>query len=189
VPARAGSRRGRRRRARACARDRSAGPGEGRSAHEPRHLAHRARAMTQPIQTRTLDRGSRDPAALVATRQLFVVIQAARPHEGGSRHALADLDEIEIGRGTSYRWKRSVDGAVRKLRIDIPDEWMSSVHATIKVRVASALIADAGSKNGTVVNGKLAQGAELADGDIIETGRTVFCFAAAMPAPPDAAID
>jgi hypothetical protein len=145
--------------------------------------------MTQQIQTRTLDRGPHDPAALVAARQLFVVIQAARPDAGGSRHALADLDEIEIGRGTSYRWRRSVDAGTRKLRIDVPDEWMSSVHAIIKVRVASALVADAGSKNGTVVNGKLVDGAELADGDIVETGRTVFSFAAAMPAPPDAAID
>ncbi len=140
------------------------------------------------VRTRTLDRGPREPA-VPRVPHLFLLLEAARPTAGSQRHALVDVDEVELGRGPARAHRRTVERGVRRLRIDVPDEWMSSVHVRIRVRVASVLLADAGSKNGTLVNGRAVAGAELADGDLVEAGRTLFHFAAALPAPPGAAPD
>jgi len=51
------------------------------------------------------------------------------------------------------------------------------------------LAADVGSKNGTLVNGKRIEGAELAHGDLLEAGSTLFHYVAALPTPADAPHD
>jgi hypothetical protein len=140
------------------------------------------------MRTRTLDRGPREPA-VPRVPHLFLLLEAARPIAGSQRHALADVDEVELGRGDARAWRRTVERGVRRLRIDVPDEWMSTVHVRIRVRVASILVSDAGSKYGTLVNGRAVAGAELADGDVIEAGRTLCCFAAGLPTPPGTAPD
>ena len=138
--------------------------------------------------TRTLERSPRRDSVTSAP-YLFLVIQAAHPTSGSSRHALVDLDEIVIGRGPSRRWRRSVERGTRRLRSDVPDDWMSTTHVHLRVRAASVLVSDAGSKNGTLVNGQPITGAELAEGDVIQAGRTLFCFRAGLVTHPGMAAD
>jgi predicted component of type VI protein secretion system len=140
------------------------------------------------IETRTLDRCPRDDDGVRAPH-LFLVIQAARPTASASRHALVDVDEVAIGRGDAQTWRRTVERGVRRLAIEVPDEWMSTRHVEIRVRIASVHIADVGSKNGTFVNGQAITTSVLADGDVIEVGRTAFYFAASLPAPSGAPPD
>jgi DNA-binding NtrC family response regulator len=116
---------------------------------------------------------------------LYVVLDAANPR-GGSRHALVDLDEISIGRGDARRATRTG----RTLRIDCPDPWMSTAHATLVRDRAHWVVADAGSRNGVVVNGAKQARAIVLDGDLLELGRTFFVLRESEPrAELDLAID
>ncbi len=60
---------------------------------------------------------------------------------------------------------------------------MSSSHAVLHRVLGSWVIEDAKSKNGTLVNGRLTERAELADGDLIELGHSFFFFRAALATP------
>ena len=55
---------------------------------------------------------------------LFVVLEGQRPLAGGSRHALAEIDEVSIGRGPA----RAATREGRRLRITLPDPWASVEH-------------------------------------------------------------
>lgn len=89
--------------------------------------------------------------------------------------ALAGVDHIEIGRveigrGDARALKR--DGAT--LRFDVPDPYMSSVHVRFERDAAQWVAADAGSRNGMLVNGvKHTRIAVTAD-DVVEVGRSFF---------------
>ena len=66
---------------------------------------------------------------------------------------------------------------------------MSSTHAKI-ARIRDAfVIEDAGSRNGTYVDGKRITRRTLADGDAIEAGHSVFVFRSGLPTPPATARD
>src|SRR4051812_4210411 len=81
---------------------------------------------------------------------LYLVIEAARPRAGGSRYALSDVDEVKIGRGAD----RTAVRQGRSLIITVPDKWMSSSHADLRLEHVQWTIVDRGSKHGTYVNGK-----------------------------------
>lgn len=76
--------------------------------------------------------------------------------------------------------------AVEPGRIGVDDPWMSSKHARIVegTRAPTAathlgvrlFIEDLGSKNGVVVNGAVSPRVPLIHGDIVETGRTFWCY-------------
>jgi DNA-binding NtrC family response regulator len=123
--------------------------------------------------------------ALRPQPQLFVVLECERLFAGGSRHSLADVDVIEIGRGRERTAVREPIGAgadVRTLlRLGLADRRMSSAHVRItRVSYHSFAIEDLGSKNGTIVNGAvIGQRTLLGDGDVIEAGATFFIFRAA----------
>jgi len=84
------------------------------------------------------------------------------------RLPLQRLSEVEIGRGE----RRAVDRAGRRLRIDLPDRWTSQIHARLARAGDDWELEDAGSKNGTRLNGRLIDRAPLGDGDVIECGGT-----------------
>ncbi len=70
--------------------------------------------------------------------------------------------------------------------IRVPDGAMSTTHAKITRQGSTVTIVDAGSKNGTHVNGQpCTRSTSLADGDVIETGHTFFVFRSSVP--PDLA--
>ncbi|HKC60813.1 MAG TPA: sigma 54-interacting transcriptional regulator [Myxococcales bacterium] len=124
-------------------------------------------------------------AAAGAAPELVVAIHCDAPLAGSSRHSLAGLDSAVLGRGDDRRATRR-DGA-RQLLLELPDRWVSSVHARLLRREGGWSVADAGSRNGTLVNGAPCTEAVLRDGDLIEVGRTFLCYreAAACGGPDD----
>src|SRR5512140_975162 len=65
----------------------------------------------------------------------------------------------------------------------MPAHRMPTVHAKLSCHGDRGTIEDAGSKNGTLVNGQpCTSRIELADGDVIETGHTFFVYGASVPA-------
>ncbi|MCP4449201.1 MAG: sigma-54-dependent Fis family transcriptional regulator [Myxococcales bacterium] len=121
-----------------------------------------------------------------------MVVRADAPLGESSRHSLENTDEITIGRGEARLARQTVDGR-RQLVITLPDEFMSSKHAQLKVGVASCVVSDLGSKNGTLVNGKPVETKELKGGDLVEVGQAILLYRSSMPTlattPEDATSD
>jgi len=111
--------------------------------------------------------------------QLLVALDCEAPLSGSSRHSLAGLGTVVLARGDDRRWARR-EGA-RELRIELPDRWVSSAHARLFRREGTWVLADAGSRNGTLVNGVPCVEAALHDGDQIELGRTLLWYREAAP--------
>jgi transcriptional regulator with GAF, ATPase, and Fis domain len=122
---------------------------------------------------------------------LVIAFEAARPLASPSRHSLADVDVVTIGRASSRRWEREAAGAtsVRHLGLRVPDPRLSSGHARIARVYGRWIVEDLDSRNGTFVNGRRVPRAPLADGDLIEVGQTFLLFrelsAGAADARPD----
>jgi DNA-binding NtrC family response regulator len=116
---------------------------------------------------------------------LFVVLESGRPTGGSARIALDQADEIELGRGGERAIERRVEGGVRRLRVSLPDPWMSRAHARITRRGGELAIADLGSSNGTLVDGAPITSGPLRDGALVELGHT-FVVVRAAPADDDA---
>jgi DNA-binding NtrC family response regulator len=111
----------------------------------------------------------------VSAPYLFRVFEYARPLAPPSRHSLADLDQVVIGRGSQNEIERLRSNG-GQLRIAVPDRWMSSLHARFYSRGARWQLEDAGSRNGSFVDGARVAQHTLADGDLIELGHTMFLF-------------
>jgi DNA-binding NtrC family response regulator len=112
---------------------------------------------------------------------LYCVMELDRPTEASSRHALHEIDEVVIGRGSVRSFERNTEAGVRRLILRFPDRWMSSTHARMGKVLGRWVLGDARSKNGTIVNGARTEHATLADGDLIELGHTLFIFRSAVP--------
>jgi DNA-binding NtrC family response regulator len=154
-----------------------------------RRIDHSSGYMCAVDDTTTLS-GFSDPAdaralALRPQPQLFVVIECERLAAGGSRHSLASIDTVVIGRGREHAAVREIAGqgadARSTLKLTLADRRMSSAHVRItRVSYHSFAIEDLGSKNGTSLNGTLInQRVLLGDGDVIEAGATFLLFRAA----------
>lgn len=120
---------------------------------------------------------------------LFVVLECDRPTSGGARFALGDAEEIVIGRGEERRAVRSSSGGVQRLRITVPGRSMSALHARIRRVSEGYLIEDAGSTNGSFVNGVPVSRMLLAEDSVIELGHTVFVLRTALLTPRGTLID
>ena len=108
---------------------------------------------------------------------LFVALECDRPMAGPTRHLLADLEEVTIGRGAT----RSFTRAARRLQIALPDSRMSSLHARL-VRVGDEWsISDENSRNGLFLDGERQKSGRLRDAMQIRLGHTLFWFRAALP--------
>ena len=116
---------------------------------------------------------SRRQRATQRERYLFVILEGARPDAGGMRIALGALQALHIGRGEA-RVLRPGDGGIEIL--EVPDPQMSGSHARIVRADAELLVEDAGSTNGTLVNGAPVTAQVLRDGDILELGRTCLLY-------------
>jgi hypothetical protein len=115
-------------------------------------------------------RHKKEPERQVA--HLLVALECQRPRVPGLRLALTDVDEVLIGRGRRRQWSR----VNRQLLLAIPDPLMSRLHARLVSGHRGWYLADAGSKNGTYVNGALPSDRPLADGDMIEMAHTFFVY-------------
>src|SRR5215470_5875267 len=98
---------------------------------------------------------------------------------------LSIIDEVIIGRGTSRAHARVADGNSRRLVVRVPDPWMSATHASLTKVFGRWVLEDAGSKNGTVLNGEAQKRAFLGDGDLIELGHTFFIYRDGLMTPAD----
>jgi DNA-binding NtrC family response regulator len=133
---------------------------------------------------------TREHRAIVPTRPyLFVVLHCERPLAGSSRHDLADLDGVIIGRGGERTAERAPAGDRRQLALRFPGNTVSSRHARLERVAASWVLIDDGSKNGTFVNGERIAQAALRDGDLVEIGSTLLVFRAALPPATDERLD
>ena len=116
-------------------------------------------------------------ATMRTAPQLVVALHCDAPLSGSSRQSLAGLDSVMLARGGA---RRAIRGA-RELRLELPDRWVSSVHARLFRRDGRWFAADAGSTNGTLVNGAPCAETALRDGDLLEVGRTLLWYRDAAP--------
>jgi DNA-binding NtrC family response regulator len=124
------------------------------------------------------------PRAPVPSTHLFLVIEAARPLAGGARSSLSQIDEVILGRGPRREVRREIVGGVRRLDVRIPDRRMSEVHARLVRDGQHFVFEDAGSKNGSRLNGdRWERPVVLRDGDLIEVGHTLLRLRDALPTP------
>ena len=138
--------------------------------------------MRPAASTETLSRGDSVDGDGGVCPYLFVVLDARRLDTPPARIALAGLDEVALGRGE----ERSLTARDRRVLIELPDAGMSRAHARLTRAFGGWVLEDAGSKNGTLIGGRPASRAELADGDVIEVGRTFLLFRRALPCDPAA---
>jgi DNA-binding NtrC family response regulator len=120
--------------------------------------------------SRKIEQDSRgEPRALP---NLFAILGATPARFTPFRCSLADIEQVAIGRSD----KQALQQSGGQLRIGVPDPWMSLSHLLVRRVLDSWAVDDAGSKNGTFVNGRRAGPGPLEDGDVIEAGETFFLF-------------
>jgi len=103
---------------------------------------------------------------------LFLVLEAERPLARGARWSLVGVGTVTIGRGDARAGIRSADGAALEVRV--PGKWLSSRHAVVRAVGTDWIVEDAGSRNGTFVNGQRVASHVLREGDVLEVGRVFF---------------
>ncbi|MCB9549641.1 MAG: sigma 54-interacting transcriptional regulator [Myxococcales bacterium] len=128
-------------------------------------------------------RGTASPAA-----QLFVLLSRDALDAPGSAHVLRGVTGVHLGRGARGARRLRVGGQPI-LQLSLEDQRVSSEHARIVQAGGGYVVEDAGSRNGTFVDGQAVTRATLADGALIEVGGTFLLFRSGLPVPPDAAAD
>ncbi|MGE3542554.1 MAG: sigma 54-interacting transcriptional regulator [Kofleriaceae bacterium] len=144
---------------------------------------------------RTLDPGPQRGRHTSSAACLIVAFDAAQPLVAPSRHWLVDVDEVALGRSSNKdrAWARATEDARAVLRLRLPDALVSAKHTVLRREPTGWIIEDAGSRNGTLVNGRTINVAKLASGDVITLGGTFLVYREgpldATTAPLDATAD
>ncbi len=108
---------------------------------------------------------------------LVLAMDCSRPLGPAQRFDLRGVSRAVVGRGAARDARTESDDNGVEMRIDVDDQWMSTVHFSLTASASGTwVLSDAGSKNGTTINGQRKPGTELADGDVIDCGRSVFVF-------------
>lgn len=102
---------------------------------------------------------------------------------GSTCWSLAEIDEVEIGRGSQLRAERRGD-ITRVCRIVVPGRLMSRKHARLSRTPQGWLLIDADSRNGTRIDGARIDRRVLKAGDVFACGLTLFQLVVAPPARP-----
>jgi transcriptional regulator of acetoin/glycerol metabolism len=118
---------------------------------------------------------------------LAVVLECDRPLAGGARYCLDGIDEVTIGRGDERRAVRRREAGGTKLHLEVPGASMSAKHARLRRAGLDWVLDDAGSRNGSFVDGARTEHAVLAEGALFELGHTFFQVFSALAsgAAPD----
>ena len=136
--------------------------------------------------TATLDDPvTRQRDGTVVRSYLFIVLECDRPLAGSGRHALADIDDVLIGRGAA----KSCTRVGSKLELRIPGKYLSQAHARLRRDGTDWIVEDQESNNGTFVNGERVTERKLSDGDVIDVGHTLLRYRAAIASAPVAQSD
>ena len=101
---------------------------------------------------------------------LFLILEGSRLDAGGMRVALAGASEVSIGRGAERVLERAGQAGGVTCALRVPDARMSNAHARIVRRDGGLVVEDAGSTNGTIVNGATIASKALVNGDVLELG-------------------
>jgi transcriptional regulator with PAS, ATPase and Fis domain len=118
----------------------------------------------------------KNPHAGGPAPHLELCLECDRPLAGALRVSLADLDEVSLGRGTGRSHQLAAAKGRAALRVSVPDRWMSEVHGRLTRDGRAWQLEDAGSKNGTFVNGERVDRTELEPGDLVVLGHTLWRF-------------
>jgi sigma-54 dependent transcriptional regulator, acetoin dehydrogenase operon transcriptional activator AcoR len=134
----------------------------------------------------TLSREIRaDSAGERVAPHLFLTLISDRPTANSMRFSLHGVSEVVIGRADGETSKAAdVQIGQGRLKLSVKDGWMSSTHAKLLRVYGVWTVEDAGSKNGTLVNGRGVRREALADGDVIELGHTFLLFRQNVAVPP-----
>ena len=122
------------------------------------HIAEKTHTLEDPtaaiyVAPRGDDQGGVGPPALARGRHLVC----------GSQAFALTADVTHVGRGVTA-----------DVRLD--DHTVSARHAIVVLRADRLRILDDRSTNGTVVNGRRVDEAELHDGDVVVLGRVVLTY-------------
>jgi len=117
---------------------------------------------------------------------LCLVLNGDQPLAPPACWSLRHVDEVRIGRADAFASRLHE----RCLEIAIRDRHVSTAHVRLWRGASGWAIEDAGSKNGTLLNGAPCARAELCEDDLIVLGATALRFAelpAGLPCEPTAA--
>ncbi len=112
---------------------------------------------------------------------LIRILQAEMPLEPPLIVPLAAQDAVWLSRA---RHPAKIEVENGEVRVLLPDPFLSAKHATLQRVYGRWLLEDAGSRNGTFVDGERVQRHELQDGTIFEAGHSFFIFRERTPATP-----
>ncbi len=119
--------------------------------------------------------------AVLRGAQLVLAMSLSRPTERPAGFALAFVRNVYVGRGEERSCERDSKGKTMDLHIRVPDNFMSGAHFHLQHEGGTWIAEDAGSKNGTKLNGAKLRRAKLEDGDVLVSGKTVFLFRSDVP--------
>lgn len=114
---------------------------------------------------------------------LYVAFNAKEPLAPTSRHALGAVDEVHLRRGAARETVRIEAGGRRTLVLTFPDPIMSGMHAALRRRDDTWRVNDAGSKNGTWLDGERIDAARPWQREILEVGHTFLLLRSTRAAP------
>jgi transcriptional regulator with AAA-type ATPase domain len=123
------------------------------------------------------------PSATRRATHLVVALECDRPSAGSARFSLERAVQVTLGRGPARAGERREERGGLVLDVRVPAPAMSTAHARLVRAGGEWVIEDAGSTNGTFVNGSRVTRAVVGPGDQIMLGRTFF-----LVTPPTLAI-
>lgn len=139
--------------------------------------------QTKPDAEETCEDARRASRGLAVRREphLFLLLHCDHPSRASWRYGLAGIDKVRIGRGEATEAHIERSGQSRNINIAIADRHVSSRHAQIERSGENFVLADAGSRNGTWVNGRQIDARTLLqDGDFIGIGHTLLRFRSSL---------
>ena len=107
---------------------------------------------------------------------LTLVLRYTCPMEAPMRIDLTGARKVEIGRALASAIDRRSDAGSPCVEVRVPDPHMSTRHAGLRRERRRWVIADHGSKNGTLLNSRKITRSALRDGDRLVIGSSLFLF-------------
>jgi DNA-binding NtrC family response regulator len=136
--------------------------------------------LSETVDDRGPDAGLR---AARAVPYLVVALECDRPTAGGARYSLEGIDCVTLGRGQERKASRRQERGAGILDLVVPGAAMSTVHARLVRTGAGWFVEDAGSTNGTFVDGARVTRAAVEGRHVITAGRTVLLVAPSRMTP------
>jgi pSer/pThr/pTyr-binding forkhead associated (FHA) protein len=132
--------------------------------------------MADVPQTLPLDDRSGETGSERVRSWLVVAFRSDLPLDPPTAHSLDGIDKVSIERGSERSAQRHDEGGVSTLTLRLPDASISSKHFSIVRAADGRVLRDAGSRNGTRLNGLERTVYPLGDGEVVEAGRSVLVY-------------